>query len=89
MVCVTVFSIESSGGNKRKVSAALAFMANPALVFLDEPTTVKSSTIVKKNSLYHHPIFDQGLDAAAKRKLWNVIRAARDVGLTIILTSHK
>ncbi|CAF0732502.1 unnamed protein product [Adineta steineri] len=57
-----------SGGNKRKVSAALAFMANPALVFLDEPTT--------------------GLDAAAKRKLWNVIRAARDIGLTIILTSH-
>ncbi|UJR36715.1 hypothetical protein I4U23_029431 [Adineta vaga] len=58
-----------SGGNKRKVSAALAFMANPALVFLDEPTT--------------------GLDAAAKRKLWNVIRAARDIGLTIILTSHR
>jgi ABC-type multidrug transport system ATPase subunit len=29
-----------SGGNKRKLSAALAFMANPALVFLDEPTTV-------------------------------------------------
>ncbi|CAF0922953.1 unnamed protein product [Adineta ricciae] len=57
-----------SGGNKRKVSAALAFMANPALVFLDEPTT--------------------GLDAAAKRKLWNVIRSARDIGLTIILTSH-
>ncbi|CAF1240137.1 unnamed protein product [Adineta steineri] len=57
-----------SGGNKRKVSAALAFMANPALVFLDEPTT--------------------GLDAAAKRKFWKVIRAARDVGLTIIMTSH-
>ena len=31
-----------SGGNKRKLSAALAFMANPALVFLDEPTTVIS-----------------------------------------------
>ncbi len=31
----------------------------------------------------------QGLDAAAKRKLWNVIRAARDVGLTIIMTSHR
>ncbi|CAF2146243.1 unnamed protein product [Rotaria magnacalcarata] len=57
-----------SGGNKRKVSAALAFMANPELVFLDEPTT--------------------GLDAAAKRKLWKVIRTARDVGLTIIMTSH-
>ncbi len=31
-----------SGGNKRKLSAALAFMANPALVFLDEPTTVSN-----------------------------------------------
>ena len=30
-----------SGGNKRKVSAALAFMGNPSLVFLDEPTTVE------------------------------------------------
>jgi ATP-binding cassette subfamily A (ABC1) protein 3 len=57
-----------SGGNRRKVSAALAFMANPALVFLDEPTSVKF---------------------AAKRKLWTVIRAARDSGLTIILTSHR
>jgi len=57
-----------SGGNKRKVSAAIAFMANPSLVFLDEPTT--------------------GLDAAAKRKLWKVIRSARDLGLTIIMTSH-
>ncbi|CAF4874445.1 unnamed protein product, partial [Rotaria magnacalcarata] len=28
-----------SGGNKRKVSAALAFIANPSLVLLDEPTT--------------------------------------------------
>ncbi len=36
------FWVDFSGGNKRKVSAALAFMANPALVFLDEPTTVKS-----------------------------------------------
>jgi ABC-type multidrug transport system ATPase subunit len=33
--------INSSGGNKRKTSAALAFMANPELVFLDEPTTVR------------------------------------------------
>ncbi|CAF4744310.1 unnamed protein product [Rotaria sp. Silwood1] len=58
-----------SGGNKRKLSAALAFMANPTLIFLDEPTT--------------------GLDAAAKRKVWKVIRAARDAGLTIIMTSHR
>ncbi len=40
-----------SGGNKRKVSAAIAFMANPALVFLDEPTTVKRSRFDEKNQL--------------------------------------
>ncbi|CAF2474913.1 unnamed protein product [Rotaria sp. Silwood2] len=57
-----------SGGNKRKVSAAVAFMANPSLIFLDELTT--------------------GLNAGAKRKLWSVIRAARDAGLIIIMTSH-
>jgi ABC-type multidrug transport system ATPase subunit len=37
-----------SGGNKRKVSAALAFMANPALIFLDEPTTVCEHLILEK-----------------------------------------
>ncbi|CAF1185322.1 unnamed protein product, partial [Didymodactylos carnosus] len=57
-----------SGGNGRKVSTALAFMANPEIVFLDEPTT--------------------GLDVVSKRKVWEVIRAARNAGMTIILTSH-
>ncbi|CAF1351988.1 unnamed protein product, partial [Didymodactylos carnosus] len=57
-----------SGGNARKLSSAIAFMSNPQLVFLDEPTT--------------------GLDAVSKRKLWTVIRAARNQGITIILTSH-
>ncbi|CAF1035873.1 unnamed protein product, partial [Didymodactylos carnosus] len=56
------------GGNLRKLSAAVAFMANPQVVFLDEPTT--------------------GLDAVGKRKLWGIIRAGRNEGLTVILTSH-
>ncbi|XP_065093714.1 phospholipid-transporting ATPase ABCA3-like [Ochlerotatus camptorhynchus] len=30
---------EYSGGNKRKLSTALALMGNPAVVYLDEPTT--------------------------------------------------
>ncbi|XP_053658365.1 phospholipid-transporting ATPase ABCA3-like [Anopheles marshallii] len=30
---------EYSGGNKRKLSTALALLANPAVVYLDEPTT--------------------------------------------------
>ncbi|CAF1282858.1 unnamed protein product, partial [Didymodactylos carnosus] len=29
-----------------------------------------------------------GLDAVSKRKLWTVIQAARNQGITIILTSH-
>ena len=28
-----------SGGNKRKVSSAIAFIGRPSVVFLDEPTT--------------------------------------------------
>jgi ABC-type glutathione transport system ATPase component len=43
MSFISVFLI-FSGGTKRKVSAALAFMANPTLIFLDEPTTVRIPT---------------------------------------------
>ena len=34
-----VFSFFFSGGNKRKLSAALALIGEPSLIFLDEPTT--------------------------------------------------
>lgn len=29
-----------SGGEKRKLSVALAFMGDPKIIFLDEPTSV-------------------------------------------------
>ena len=58
-----------SGGNKRKVSSAIAFIDRPSVVFLDEPTT--------------------GMDPAARRYLWTVIKNARDLGMTIVLTTHR
>ena len=59
-----------SGGNKRKVSAAVAFIGNPRLVLLDEPTS--------------------GMDPAARRHLWTVIRrACRQAHMTVMLTTHK
>ncbi|CAF0811541.1 unnamed protein product [Rotaria sordida] len=64
---IKIFGL-GTGDNKRKVSAAFAFMAYPVLVFLNEPTT--------------------GLDAVAKRKLWKVIRAARDVEIDMMKTGQ-
>ncbi|CAF0704109.1 unnamed protein product [Brachionus calyciflorus] len=57
-----------SGGNKRKVSSAIAFIGKPKIVILDEPTS--------------------GMDPAARRYLWNVIKHARDMGITVLLTTH-
>jgi len=36
-----------SGGNKRKLSTAIAFLANPQIIFLDEPTTVREKKTKK------------------------------------------
>lgn len=57
-----------SGGNKRKLSTAIALIGNPSVVYLDEPTT--------------------GMDPGAKRHLWAVMSRYRDMGKSIILTSH-
>lgn len=34
-----VLSKELSGGNKRKLSVAIAMLGNPPVIFLDEPST--------------------------------------------------
>ncbi len=39
MTQVLLFSLFSSGGNKRKLSTALALIGDPAFILLDEPTS--------------------------------------------------
>jgi ATP-binding cassette subfamily A (ABC1) protein 3 len=36
---VNVYANNLSGGNKRKLSVAIAIIGNPPIVFLDEPST--------------------------------------------------
>jgi ABC-2 type transport system ATP-binding protein len=57
-----------SGGQKRRVDLGLALVGDPALVFLDEPTT--------------------GFDPEARRAAWDLVRSLRELGKTILLTTH-
>jgi len=57
-----------SGGQKRRLDLALALVGNPALVFLDEPTT--------------------GFDPSARRESWDMIERLRELGSTVLLTTH-
>src|SRR3990172_7295558 len=57
-----------SGGQRQRLFIALALIANPVLVFLDEMTT--------------------GLDPAARRVAWGLIRSVREQGATILLVTH-
>lgn len=57
-----------SGGTRQKVSAALAFLFNPRIIILDEPTA--------------------GLDPLAAEELKEKIRAEKEKGKLILITSH-
>jgi ABC-2 type transport system ATP-binding protein len=57
-----------SGGQQQRFGIAVALVNNPAVLFLDEPTT--------------------GLDPHARRNLWETIRAFRQEGRSIVLTTH-
>ena len=69
-----------SGGNKRKLSVAIAMLGNPPIVFLDEPST---GIIYKSTQLL-------GMDPKARRFMWDVISriATKRKRSSIILTTH-
>jgi ABC-2 type transport system ATP-binding protein len=57
-----------SGGQRRRLDLALGIVGDPAVLFLDEPTT--------------------GFDPSARRKAWEMVDRLRDLGTTILLTTH-
>lgn len=57
-----------SGGTRQKVSAAIAFLFNPSILILDEPTA--------------------GLDPLAAEILKEKIKAEKEKGKLILITSH-
>jgi len=57
-----------SGGQRRRLDIGLGIVHEPAVLFLDEPTT--------------------GLDPQSRANLWEHIRALRDRGTTVFLTTH-
>jgi ABC-2 type transport system ATP-binding protein len=59
---------EYSGGMRRRLDLAASLIADPPVIFLDEPTT--------------------GLDPAARRELWSVIRELVGGGTTVLLTTQ-
>jgi ABC-2 type transport system ATP-binding protein len=61
-------AITYSGGQRRRLDIALGLIHEPAVLFLDEPTT--------------------GLDPQSRANLWDHIRALRDRGTTVFLTTH-
>lgn len=57
-----------SGGTRQKVSAAIAFLFNPSIYILDEPTA--------------------GLDPLSAERLKEKIKAVKELGKLILITSH-
>lgn len=57
-----------SGGQKQRFTIATSLVNEPAVMFLDEPTT--------------------GLDPAARRRLWGLIKEINRQGITIVMTTH-
>lgn len=59
---------EFSGGMKRKLAIASAFLHEPRVLFMDEPTV--------------------GLDPVARRQIWQTLTELKQLGVTILLTTH-
>lgn len=92
----SVRSDKLSGGNRRKLSVAVALLGDPDVSFLDEPSTVRpcarggggrgarSSPLSTPSSPCPLP---QGMDPGARRKLWDALQQHRS-NKCHVLTTH-
>lgn len=70
-----------SGGNKRKLSLAIALIGNPPVIFLDEVSVIHFISFIDQLQP------STGMDPVARRFMWNLISGvAREKA--IILTTH-
>ena len=81
-----------SGGNKRKLSTAIAFTGAPDVILLDEPTGEFVKHALTLSCFLKVTIFSNsliaGVDPKARRFLWEVVARMVQSGKCIILTSH-
>jgi ATP-binding cassette, subfamily A (ABC1), member 3 len=75
-----------SGGNKRKLSTALALIGDPSVIYLDEPTSGMVRHLALTDGLI--VAFGGSQDVGARRQLWNMVIKARNAGKSVVLTSH-
>ena len=73
-----------SGGNKRKLSTAIALVGEPPVLFLDEPTTGVDPGA--KRQLWNTLIEAK---ADGRTTVLTSHRSVSDGGRTIVLTSHR
>lgn len=79
------YSTELSGGMKRKLSIAIAFIGNSTTVILDEPTAGRWRAHDVADDLTI--LCTSGVDPFARRAIWDLILKYKP-GRTIVLSTH-
>ena len=73
-----------SGGNKRKLSTAIALIGNPSIVFL----VSNRFSFISMTTCHSQDEPTSGMDPGARRFLWNSILEMVRAGQSVVLTSH-